>query len=102
MMRYYRIEIEDDLGGPGGAWGRSVTIMYEIDEDGWTARQIEIYRKGRVLFYDTGHSVDEYGELAGQQRGHDRYLAPFEIPPREFERAWRDLKPFNRREVRNV
>ena len=97
-MEYYEIEMEDGGEGPTANWGRSFTLLYEVDEAGWVVRQIEIYNKGRALFYDQDHAADEFGELYDQPISGDnrRVIQPYRITRNHFERAWRDLRPRNR------
>jgi len=61
-------------------------------------RQIEMFNKGRALFYDQEHPGDEYGELYGQRFDDDdrRAMQPFRIGRKDFERAWQSIKPANR------
>ncbi|GAB4475935.1 MAG: hypothetical protein Kow00124_17550 [Anaerolineae bacterium] len=90
-MRYYSIDMEDSYAN----WG-SLTLMYEVDEEGEVLRQIEVYKSGRVLFYDQEHEEDEYGSLSEPLHEHERYMRQFEISSKDFERAWRSLRPLNR------
>lgn len=97
-MRYFRFELDDTPEGPRANWGHSMILMLEIDEQGATTRQLEVYRKGRVVAYDAEHSSDEYGYLDEERVDLEdlQYIEAFEIPRTEFERAWRNLKPLNR------
>lgn len=81
---YYRFEARDLTGGP-------MTIFYEIGPGDEVTRQVEVDARGRGRCYDAEHPADEFGELAGPQHGHARYLASFSISRKDFDRAWLNI-----------
>ncbi len=96
--RYYQIEMQDeDRDGPRANWGKSVTLMYEVNDEGFVTRQVELYKNGRTLFYDQEHVSDEYSYLSETRFQQDEVgaMQPFRVPRTEFERAWRTLRALN-------
>ncbi|CAN5772665.1 hypothetical protein BH11MYX4_BH11MYX4_64860 [soil metagenome] len=85
-LRYYRRPWNESRGDQFDSWGRSVWY-FEIDGEGYPARQIELYEHGPVLKYDSDHKEDEHGGLGDQPIDRDDF-ASFEIKPEEFEAAW--------------
>jgi hypothetical protein len=86
--RFYRRRWEESRGDEFDAWGRSVWY-FEVDDDGWPVRQIEVYDAGPVLRYGPGHEEDQYGGL-GQASLDDpeEDWSPFAITRAAFERVW--------------
>ena len=46
--RFYRRRWDQSRGDEFDAWGRSVWY-FEVNEDGWPVRQVEVYDTGPVL-----------------------------------------------------
>jgi hypothetical protein len=67
-------------------WGGSIWF-FEVDDEGWPVRQIEVYENGPVLKYDRDHLDDEYGGLGDQPLDFAEF-AQFEIASDVFEAAW--------------
>ncbi|HEX8473523.1 MAG TPA: hypothetical protein VF666_05790 [Pyrinomonadaceae bacterium] len=59
---------------------------YEMGDDGYTARQIEVYENGVTLKYDSSHLEDEYGFLSDQPLEPKKNGVP-EASAEEFEAA---------------
>jgi hypothetical protein len=60
--RFYRRRWEESRGDEFDAWGHSFWY-FEVDNDGWPVRQVEVYDTGPVLRYGPGHEEDQYGGL---------------------------------------
>lgn len=85
---FYRRRWEESRGDEFDAWGHSVWY-FEVDNDGWPVRQVEVYDTGPVLCYGPGHEEDQYGGL-GQVSLDDpeEDWSPFVITRDAFERVW--------------
>ena len=75
-------------------WGTSVWY-FQLDDECYPERQLEIYSSGDVLAYDRKHAHDEYGGLGDQPLDDEEWTA-FEITADEFVSAWTSVKPRNR------
>ena len=86
--RFYRRRWGESRGDGFDAWGHSVWY-FEVDEDGWPVRQVEVYDSGPVLRYGPGHEEDQYGGLgqASLDDGEEGW-SPFVITRDAFERVW--------------
>jgi hypothetical protein len=86
--RFYCRRWEEIRGDEFSNWGHSVWY-FEVDDDGWPVRQVEVYDAGRVLRYGIGHEEDGHGGL-GQASLYDsdEDWGPFEITGAEFQRVW--------------
>lgn len=86
--RFYRRHWDETRGDEFGDWGRSVWY-FEVGDDGWPVRQVEMYDAGPILRYGAGHEDDCFGGL-GQASLYDsdEGWSRFEIAGDEFERAW--------------
>ena len=69
------------------SWGAS-TYFFEVGDDGYPSRQLEIYESGRTLRYSPDHLEDEYGQLANVQLDALEDWSPWAISEEEFEQAW--------------
>lgn len=92
-MNYFRYQWNDTRGDEFNDWGIS-TYWFEMGNDGYVTRQMEVYENGIILKYDYSHTNDEYGFLA------DQPLEPWEIeiieiPFEEFEHEWSKTKALN-------
>jgi hypothetical protein len=86
MTRYYRRPWHETRGDDHDDWGTS-EWYFEVGDDGWVSRQVEIYENGPTLRYDEGHIADEYGLLAEKPLPLDDF-APYEISADDFELVW--------------
>jgi hypothetical protein len=86
--RFYRRRWDETRGDEFDDWGCSVWY-FEVADDGWPVRQVEVYDAGRVLRYGLGHEDDRYG-IIGQASLYDsgEDWSDFEITEADFERAW--------------
>ncbi|MEV7630333.1 hypothetical protein [Actinoplanes sp. NPDC089786] len=86
--RFYRRPWAETRGDEFNDWGHSVWC-FEVGDDGWPIRQVEVYEAGRVLRYGPGRQEDSYGGL-GEASLYDsgEEWSCFEITEAEFERAW--------------
>jgi Domain of unknown function (DUF6881) len=86
--RFYRRRWEETRGDEFDDWGRSVWY-FEVGDDGWPVRQVEVYDAGRISRYGAGHEEDRYGGLSqASLYDSDEDWSPFEITAAEFERVW--------------
>ncbi len=86
--RFYRRPWADTRGDEFNDWGRSVWY-FEVDEDGWPLRQVEMYDDGHALRYGPRHQEDRYGglgEASLYDSGDD--WSRFAITEDEFEQVW--------------
>ena len=95
-MRYYRYRWNEMRDDEYNSWGFS-THWYEVEEDGYPSRQMEIYDDGTVLKYDSSYLSDEYGMLADVALGSDELeeSKSEEISAEEFEANWEKFKALN-------
>jgi hypothetical protein len=86
--RFYRRRWDESRGDEFDAWGPSVWY-FEVDDDGWLVRQVEVYDTGPVLRYGPGQEEDQYGGL-GQVSldDHKEDWSRFVITRDVFERVW--------------
>jgi hypothetical protein len=88
QIRFYRRRWAETRGDEFDGWGHSVWY-FEVGDDGWPIRQIEVYDAGRVSRYGPSHQEDRYGRL-GEASPYDSGddWSYFEITEAEFERVW--------------
>jgi hypothetical protein len=86
-MRCYRRRWDATRGDEFDSWG-AATYYFEVGEDGWPTRQVEVYDAGPVLRYGPGREEDEYGQLGQARLGELEDWAPWEVSRNDFETAW--------------
>ena len=86
-IRWFKRRWEEARGDEFSSWG-AATYYFEVGEDGWPRRQIEVYDKGPTLRYGTEHVMDEYGLLGQAQLDELEDWTPWAISSEDFERAW--------------
>jgi hypothetical protein len=94
MARFFERTWNESRGDRFDDWGTSLWY-FEVDDDLWPSRQIEIYASGDVLTYDRNHIEDDYGGLSEAALDDPEWDA-FEISSADFERVWESAKPRNR------
>ena len=88
VRRFFRRPWHDSRGDEFDAWGNSIWY-FEVDEDGWPVRQVEVYDNGPALRYGPGHEEDQYGGLGQTNLDDlDEDWAPYAITRDAFERIW--------------
>lgn len=85
--RFFKRRWEESRGDEYDAWGAS-TWYFEIGEDSFPIRQVEIYDRGPTLRYGPEHDEDQYGFLSYAKFDDDEDWTPWEIPRAQFELAW--------------
>ena len=86
-MNYYKRHWDETTGDPlTDNWG-TPTYYFEIGEDNYPVRQIEVYENGNTLKYDTNIMNDRYGGL-GDQPVDVEDFEEFKIDKDEFEKVW--------------
>ena len=93
MPNYYKRPWDEDRGDDHADWGTSVWF-FEVGEDGFPTRQLEVYQSGVATRYDATHPDDEFGMLSAVALDPSEF-APFSISAAEFEEAWSSHCPHN-------
>lgn len=92
-MKYYKFYWDEPRGDEFDVWGTSI-FFFEVDDNLYTVRQIEVYENGTVLFYDQTHFSDQYGMLNDQPIDEEE-MKIFEITKDEFQSELEQRKPIN-------
>jgi hypothetical protein len=69
--RWFSRRWDASRGDQFHSWG-AATYFFEVGDDGWPTRHVEIYDDGPTLLYGPDRTEDEYGQLgdaAGRLRG---------------------------------
>jgi hypothetical protein len=61
---------------------------FEVDDDVWPVRQIEVYDAGPVLRYGPERVQDSFGSLGDQPLGELDEWSEWEIPESDFDQLW--------------
>jgi hypothetical protein len=85
-VRYFKRKWEESRGDEYDSWGPS-TWYFEVGDDGYPVRQLELYDGGAILKYDVTLQDDQFGGLGDQPLDLDEF-APYEIERAAFENAW--------------
>jgi hypothetical protein len=91
-MKHYKRYWSEDRGDAYADWG-SVTYYFEVGDDLFVTRQIEIYQNGFILKYDKNHLADEYGMLVDKPIDPGDF-EPYAIPGEVFESIWESSSRF--------
>ena len=91
-MKYYKRHWSEDRGNAYAHWG-SATYYYEIGDDLYATRQIEIYENGNILKHDEDNFSDEFGMLTDKPIDPDEF-EPHVIAEDEFESVWNSSNRF--------
>lgn len=91
MKKYYKRKWDENRGDELDSWGTSVWY-FEIGEDKYISRQIELYENGNRLKYHSKKTFDDYGRLGTQPLNEDEFKE-FEIEKDEFEVEWGKSNP---------
>lgn len=86
--RWFERRWNESRGDEHHHWGPA-TYFFEVDDQGWPIRQVEVYDQGPTLRYGPQHPEDEYGFL-GQASVYadDEDWSPWSITSEAFEEAW--------------
>ncbi len=93
MPTYYKRPWDEDRGDEHANWGTSIWF-FEVAENGFPTRQLEVYQSGVALRYDANHVGDCFGGLSEAALPVAEF-APFTIAAAEFEQAWISHKAHN-------
>ena len=86
-MRYLKYRWNEDRGDEHSDWGCS-WWYFEVGENGYPVRQIEVYDSGIRLRYDHEHLEDEFGGLGCTNVNEFDRSADEELSAAEFETEW--------------
>lgn len=86
-MRWFERRWGESRGDEYDHWGPSIWL-FEVGEDGWPVRQIEVYENGPTNCYGPGHEEDEFGGLGQAQLDELEVWSPWAIPPERFDEVW--------------
>jgi len=86
MNNYFKREWNELRGDDNDAWGTS-TFYIEVTKDGLPIRQIEVYKNGNRLKYDSNKKFDDYGGLGDQPIDLDEF-SEFKVSNEVFEQEW--------------
>lgn len=92
MTRYFRRRWEESRGDDFDTWGPA-TYLFEVDDEMWPIRQIEVYDAGPVLRYGPEQFEDAYGSLGDQALGEPDEWSEWEISATQFDRLWEHSGP---------
>jgi hypothetical protein len=93
-MEYLKSKWNELRGDKFDHWGTS-EWYFEIGDDCYVTRQIEIYQNGTVLKYDENNLEDEYGGLAEKPLDLDDMEYTI-ISKGDFEAIWITSHQFKR------
>lgn len=91
MNKYFKRNWNETRGDEFDSWGTSIWY-FEVDNDGFPIRQIELYENGNRLKYHSEKMFDDYGGL-GDQAMNLYEFKEFQIDKEEFEQEWIKLNP---------
>ncbi len=83
---YFRRYWSEDSGGPCAGWGGS-NFLFEVHEDGYVSRQIQLFDNGKYIVYDEICDEDKYGARSTVALDLVEYV-PFSIAKSEFFDHW--------------
>lgn len=86
---YFRRRWDESRGDQYDAWGAAI-YYFEVGEDGWPLRQVEIYDAGPVLRYGPDHDEDEFGQLGSAQLDELEDWSSWAISKEAFDKVWSD------------
>lgn len=86
-LRYFKRRWEESRGDAFDSWGSAV-YYFEVSDDGWPTRQVEVYEAGPRLRYGPGREEDEYGGLGQARLDEFEDWASWAITADEFEQVW--------------
>lgn len=85
--RWFKRRWEESCGDEFDSWG-AATYYFEVGEDGWPLRQVEVYDNGPTLRYGPEHEEDKYGQVGQAQLDESEDWAAWAITAEDFEQAW--------------
>ena len=86
MNRFFKRSWDEVRGDEYDSWGTS-TYYFELDNDGFPLRQIEVYENGNRLKYSAEKLFDDYGGLGNQSVDIEEFIE-YEISQEVFEQEW--------------
>lgn len=87
--RYFRRHWDQSRGDQFDALG-AATYYFEVGEDGWPFRQIEVYDSGPVLRYGPNRPEEEFGGLGKAQLDDVEDWSSWATTEEMFDEAWSD------------
>lgn len=86
MSKYFKRKRNETRGDEFDSWGTSIWY-FEVGNDGYPTRQIELYENGNRLKYHSEKTFDDYGGLGDQALDLNEFQS-FEIEKTEFDNEW--------------
>lgn len=86
-MPYYRRTWDERRGDEHDAWGDS-EWWFDVDDQNYAVRQIEVYSTGPTKRYSESHPEDDAGGLTSEPLDPTQWQ-PFLVEPAAFEALWR-------------
>ncbi|GAB3930558.1 hypothetical protein [Mucilaginibacter myungsuensis] len=87
-MVYYKRKWDELRGDEQDHWGTSIWY-FEVGDDDYPTRQIEVYEHGPKLKYDVINLEDSYGGLSEVALDKDEFKDHL-ITKEQFESVWTD------------
>ena len=91
MNKYYKRHWNELRGDEFDSWGTSIWF-FEVGENKYITRQIELYENGNRLKYHSDKTFDDYGRLSDQPIDLEEFKE-FEIEKDDFEHEWGKSNP---------
>ncbi|WP_211236783.1 hypothetical protein [Sporocytophaga myxococcoides] len=91
MNRYFKRKWNETRGDEFDSWGTSIWY-FEVEDNGYAVKQIELYDNGNRLKYHLDKRFDDYGGLGSQPLDLDEFKE-FEINQDEFDFEWNKSNP---------
>lgn len=86
-LRHFRRWWDQSRGDEFDGWG-TATYYFEVGDDGWPVRQVEVYDHGPILRYGPGHEEDRFGFLGQTSLDGFEDWSPYMVTADEFAEAW--------------
>lgn len=91
MAKYFKRKWDETRGDEFDSWGTSIWY-FEVGDDGYPTKQIELYENGNRLKYHSDKIFDDYGGLGDQALNLGEFQS-FEIEKSEFDDEWKKSNP---------
>ena len=90
-MNYFKRDTEEASGNElTDSWGVS-SFYFETDNEGSVTRQLELFKNGNALKYDSEYQEDKFGGISEGRLDIEEF-EPYRIKADEFEQLWLTLE----------